>query len=58
MTFEKRMDWLEGYYQLCEKHKLYIEGPFGYPLYVREKLYPVDDSFERSIDQLKQDIGA
>ena len=57
MNFTDRINWLEEYRALCEKHKLFIEGPYGHNLYVQEKRYPVDQAFEKTIQQLKEDIG-
>ena len=57
MSFSKKLEFLDKYRQLVEEYDYYIDGPYGKPLYVMEKLYPVDDAFEKTIQQLREDIG-
>jgi hypothetical protein len=52
-----KLDFLEEYRKLVEKSDYYIDTGYCKPLYVMEKLYPVDDCFENTMDKLMEDIG-
>ena len=57
MTWDKRAEYLDRYRKLCEDYNLYVDTGYGKPLYVMEKLYPVDKAFEATIQKLEEDIG-
>ncbi len=57
MTWAKRAEYVDKYRRLCEEYKLYIDTGYGKPLYVMEKLYPVDKAFETTMQKLNEDIG-
>jgi len=57
MSYAKRLEFLEGYRQLCEETKCYVDTGYGHPLYVMAILYPVDKAFEKTMEKLEIDIG-
>lgn len=57
MAYNDRSEFLEAYYKLCQEHKCYIDGVYGKPLYVHEFQYPVDESFEKTMEKLYEDVG-
>ncbi len=56
-TWTERAEFVDNYRKMCEKYKLYIDTGYGHPLYVMEKLYADDNSFEATMTKLNEDIG-
>lgn len=57
MSYSDKVSFLEEYRKLCEKHKCYVDTGYGHPLYVMTILYPVDHSFESTLEKLEADVG-
>ena len=56
MSFAKRSEFLEKYIELCKDYECFIEVPTARKYYVMEFLYPVDESFEATIEKLEADL--
>ncbi|MEA3422044.1 MAG: hypothetical protein U9Q97_10260 [Acidobacteriota bacterium] len=57
MSYNNKSAFLSEYRELCEKYKVYLDTGYAKPFYVMEFWYPVDKSFERTMDRLYEDIG-
>ena len=56
MSYNKRFLFLDDYRKLCEKHKCYIDIPYGKTMYIMEFQHKIDYNFENTLKKLEGDL--